>query len=77
LSNDGDLPLYVDRAQIGIGSLIFDADISVVILPGDEQAIHESMYITGIPAGSKRFVLRLKDGAGTVWMAYSTTVIPS
>jgi len=77
LSNDGDLPLYVDRAQIGIGSLIFDADISVVILPGDEQAIHESMYITGIPAGSKRFVLRLKDGAGTVWLAYSTTVIPS
>ncbi len=77
LSNDGDLPLYVDRAQIGIGSLLFDTDISAVILSGDEQTIHDSMYITGIPAGSKRFVLRLEDGAGTVCLAYSTTVIPS
>ena len=77
LKNDGDLPLYVDRAQVGIGSLVFDTDISVVIEPGEEQTVHDSMYITGIPAGSKRFVLRFKDGAGTVCLTYSTTVIPS
>jgi hypothetical protein len=77
LKNDGDLPLYVDRTQVTIGSLMFEADIAVVILPGEDQTVHDSMYITGIPAGSKRFVLRLRDGTGTIYLTNSTTVIPS
>lgn len=77
LTNDGDLPLYVDRAQLSIGSLIFNLDASLVILPGEEQNIRLPMYLTGIPAGSKRFVMILKDGVGTVGLTYSATVIPS
>ncbi len=77
LKNDGDLPLYVDRAQISIGSLMFDTDISVVILPDEKRTLDDSMYVTNIPAGSKRFVLQLRDGTGTIYLTYSTTVIPS
>ncbi len=76
VNNDGDLPLYVYRAQAALGSMVLDTDISLVVLPGECQRIHDSMYITGIRGGSKRFVMRFEDRAGTVSLTYSTTVIP-
>ena len=77
LQNTGDLPVYIDRAQVSIGTSVFEAGINEVVLPGEDSAIYEPSYITGIAPGSKNFVLLLMDRADEVLYTYSSTVNPS
>jgi hypothetical protein len=77
LQNTGDLPMYIDRAQVTVGTLAFETQIGEVVLPGTEKTIYRTTYITGIAPGSAKFVLRLMDGADDVFYIYSSTVIPS
>lgn len=77
LENTGDLPMYIDRAQVTIGTLAFETRIGEIVLPGTEKTIYRTTYITGIAPGSAKFVLRLMDREDEVFYTYSSTVIPS
>ena len=77
LQNTGDLPMYIDEAQVTIGTLVFKTHIGEIVLPGTEKTIYKPTYITGIAPGSKKFVLRLMDEVDEAFYTCSSTVTPS
>jgi hypothetical protein len=77
LQNAGDLPVYVDKAQVTIGTSVFEAGINEVLLPGEDRVIYEPAYVTGVAPASKKFVLLLMDQTDKVFYTYSSTVTPS
>ena len=77
LQNTGDLPVYIDKAEVTVGTSLFEADINEVLLPGEDRVIYEPAYITGVAPASKKFVLLLMDQTDKVFYTYSSTVTPS
>jgi hypothetical protein len=77
LENTGDLPMYVDKALVTIGTLVFETQIGETVLPGTEKTICKPTYVIGVSPGSKKFVLQMIDGADEVFYTYSSTVTPS
>ncbi len=77
LQNDGDLPVYLDTAEVTIGTLTFETRVDEMVLPADQETVHRSTYFTGVAPGAKKLIIRFLDQAGAVCFTYSSTVTPS
>lgn len=75
--NTGDLPVYLDKVEVTLGTLVFEMPIGPMVLPGQEKTIDKSTYITNIAPGSKKLALRFMDQTGEARYIYSSTVVPS
>jgi hypothetical protein len=77
LQNDGDLPVYLERVEVTIGSLTFEMGIDELVLPEEHENVTRSTYFTGLAPAAKKLTLRFLDQAGVVCFTYSATVTPS
>jgi hypothetical protein len=77
LQNDGDLPVYLERVEVTIGSLTFEMGIDELVLPAEQETVSRSTYYTGVAPGAKKLTLRFLDQARVVCFTYSATVTPS
>jgi hypothetical protein len=78
VTNNGDLPAYIDEGKITVDSETQTLYFYETILPDEEATLYSSIYaISEITAGTKTFTLELKDNADKIIAFYSTTVTPS
>jgi hypothetical protein len=77
VSNNGDLPAYINEARIAIGDKVVTIHLYKKVLPGETKTIEEPLIPSKITSGDKVFTLELKDITGKVVGSYSRNVTPT
>ena len=79
VSNNGDLPAYIDEARIAIGDKVVIIPLLKYkkVLPGETKTIEEPLSLSKITSGDKEFTLELKDSTGKIVGSYSRNITPT
>jgi len=75
VKNTGDLPAYIDKADISINGEIDTMHLLCeCILPKETKTVTDSIYISDISPGNYTLTITLKDTSDTIMATYSTEV---
>lgn len=77
VKNKGDLPTYIDKADVSIDSKVSSLWLSEVVLQNQEKTIAKNTYISDITSGEHEMIVTLKDSSKNILTTYTTDVIPS
>jgi hypothetical protein len=77
VKNKGDLPAYIDKADVSINGKVSSLWLSEVVLQNQEKTIAENTYISDITSGEHEMIVTLKDSSKNIITTYTTDVVPS
>ena len=77
VKNVGDLPAYIDKADVRIDGKVSSLWLSEVVLQNQVKTIAKNTYMGDISSGKHEMTVILKDYSKNIISTYTTEVVPS
>ncbi|VUT27906.1 MAG: hypothetical protein SYNGOMJ08_00461 [Candidatus Syntrophoarchaeum sp. GoM_oil] len=77
VKNEGDLPAYIDKADVTIDGKVSSLLLSEVVLPNQDKTIAKNTHINDIMSGEHEMTVILKDRSKNTVSTYTTEAVPS